>query len=60
MRTYRFYFLVDDRIRAVETFDCEDDASAAKKAGAFLEDRHAFEAVEVWSGKTLVHRQNRN
>ena len=59
MRSYRFYFLLNDHIKAVETRDCADDANASAMAGNLLEERSAFDAVEVWSGRTFVHRKNR-
>ena len=59
MRSYRFYFMVNDHIKAVETRDCADDTHATVMAGTLLAERSTFDAVEVWSGRTLVHRKNR-
>ena len=59
VRSYRFYFLLNDHIKAVETRDCADDANATVVAGTLLDERSAFDAIEVWSGRTFVHRKSR-
>jgi hypothetical protein len=51
--------MVNDHIKAVETRDCADDTHATVMAGTLLAERSTFDAVEVWSGRTLVHRTNR-
>jgi hypothetical protein len=60
MQTYRIYFLdADDHIKAVEVIDCADDAAAAAIAGALLDERKSYAAIEVWRGKDRVHQARR-
>ncbi|HET6621587.1 MAG TPA: hypothetical protein VFG64_16745 [Dongiaceae bacterium] len=60
MQSYRFYLLdAGEHIKAVETIECADDAAAAAKAAALLEERTSFASIEVWKGKVRVHLARR-
>lgn len=60
MPAYRFYFLsADDHIRAAETIECADNAAAAVKADALLDERTDYAAIEVWIAKDIVHQARR-
>jgi hypothetical protein len=49
-----------DHIQAVQTYECADDAEVILKASALLKSNPAHPAVEIWQGKRLVARLNRD
>ena len=52
---YRCYLLNEaKKIKAVETFECDQDADALIKAGVILESQISYPFAEVWSGIRVV------
>ena len=55
LRHYRCYFLIDDKIKAVEDIAAEDDADALRQAEELLAG-NSFPDIEIWQAERLVGR----
>ena len=60
MAGYRCFLMSGDKIQAVQTYECADDAEVILKAKALLDSKPEHLAVEIWEGKRLVARLARN
>ena len=60
MAGYRCYLMSGEHIRAVQTYECADDAAVILKASEFLEAHPEHASVEIWEGKRFVASFTRN
>ena len=57
MTAYRCYLLdSQNKIRAVETFECACDADAVVQATTLFDSRDGFDAIEIWCDARIVGR----
>ena len=60
MTQYRFSLLDrSDRIKALETFECDDDQEAEEFADRLLSSSD-YVAVEIWDGTERIYRAERS
>ena len=60
MSGYRCFLMSGDKIQAVQTYECADDAEVILKARALLDSKPAHPSIDVWEGKRLVARHARD
>jgi hypothetical protein len=53
---YRCFLMSGDKIQAVQTYECANDAEVVLKARDLLDSKPQHPAVEIWEGKRLVAR----
>jgi hypothetical protein len=54
MPRYRCYLMTGEHIRAVQNFECDNDAEVILKAAALLQSQPQHQKLEVWQDKRLV------
>jgi hypothetical protein len=57
--TYRCFFMSAERVQAVQTFECVDDADVVERTTALLDSRPQHQGVEIWQGHRLVRNVSR-
>jgi hypothetical protein len=57
---YRCFLMSGDKIQAVQTLECADDAEVILRARAILDSKPQHAAIEIWEGKRLMDRLTRD